>query len=309
MFAPGAGRSKSDMPASLINKDETVPEVEQLVASAPEPALENAIAWSDGLVAHVRELLKHRELLWLITQREIKVRYKQSVLGVLWAILQPFSLMVVFTVFLSWFARMPSDGIPYPLFSYAALLPWTFFSTSLSYAIPSLITNSHIITKIYFPREIVPLAPVMAAFLDFLIASAIFVGMLVYYRIEPTWNVFYVAPLLAIQLAFTIGVCLFLSAFTVLYRDVRHVLPLMIQIWMFVTPILYPVSIVPARWRVWYFALNPMAVIIDGYRRAVVQGAPPDLRYLALAAIVSGLLVWAGYKYFKHLERQFADIV
>jgi lipopolysaccharide transport system permease protein len=272
-------------------------------------SLEMTIEWSDSLLAHLRELLRHRELLWLITQREIKVRYKQSVLGVLWAILQPFSLMIVFTVFFSWFARMESDGIPYPLFSYAALLPWTFFSSSLSSAIPSLIANSHIITKIYFPREIVPLASVMAAFLDFIIASGIFLLMMIYYQVAPTWNVLYVLPLIIIQIAFTTGICLFLSAFTVLYRDVRHMLPLVIQIWMFVTPILYPVSIVPARWRVWYLALNPMAVIIDGYRRAVVQGSPPQLSYLALAAVVSGLLVWLGYKYFKHLERQFADIV
>src|SRR5574341_595590 len=175
------------MQVSLINKEEAPREVEEFAAPAPGPSLENTIEWSDSLIAHARELLKHRELLWLITQREIKVRYKQSALGVLWAILQPFSLMVIFTVFFSWFARMASDGIPYPLFSYAALLPWIFFSTSLSFAVPSLIANSHIITKIYFPREIVPLASVLAAFLDFVIAALIFVGMLIVYRVAPTW--------------------------------------------------------------------------------------------------------------------------
>ncbi len=284
------------------------------IASAPaptkiEPALENTIEWSDNLLAHIRELVKHRELLWLVTQREIKVRYKQSSLGILWAILQPLSLMVVLTVFYSWFVRMPSDNLPYPLFSYAALLPWTFFSTSLTFAIPSLIQNSHIITKIYFPREIIPLASVLTAFLDFLVASVIFVGMLIAYRVAPTWNLLYVIPLLAIQMAFTVGVCLLLSAFTVLYRDVRHTLPLVIQIWMFVTPILYSASVVPERLRGWYFSLNPMAAIIDGYRRAIVQGTQPQMRYLGLAAVVSIVLVWAGYKYFKHLEREFADIV
>ncbi|MEK7829547.1 MAG: rhomboid family intramembrane serine protease, partial [Acidobacteriota bacterium] len=203
----------------------------------PEPVLENTIEWSDSLFGHARELWRHRELLWLLTQREIKVRYKQSVLGVAWAVLQPLSLMAVFTVFFSWFARIESDGIPYPLFSYAALLPWTFFSTSLSFAIPSLIANSHIITKIYFPREVIPLAAVMAAFLDFLIASAVFVLLIVVYRIPPSWNLLYVLPIVAIQVLFTVGVSLLLSAFTVLYRDVRHTLPLLIQIWMFVTPI------------------------------------------------------------------------
>lgn len=286
----------------------TEPETEQVRVNLTPP-LESTIEWSDSLSAHARELIKYRELLWLVTQREIKVRYKQSALGVLWAVLQPFSLMVVFTVFFSLFARMPSDGIPYPLFSYAALLPWTFFSNSLSFAIPSLITNSHIITKIYFPREIIPLATVLAAFLDFMIAALIFAGLLVFYRVAPTWNIFYVIPLVIIQLAFTSGVCLLLSAFTVLYRDVRHTMPLIIQIWMFVTPILYPVSVVPARWRSWYLTLNPMAVIIDGYRRTLVQGLPPEWRYLGVAAVVSAALLWAGYKYFKRLERDFADLV
>ncbi len=274
-----------------------------------ERALENFIEWSDSLTGHARELWRHRELLWLLTLREIKVRYKQSVLGVAWAVLQPLSLMVVFTVFFSWFARIESDGIPYPLFSYAALLPWMFFSTSLSSSIPSLIANSHIITKIYFPREVIPLAAVLAAFLDFLIAAAAFVLLLIVYRVPPTWNLLYLIPIVAIQILFTVGVSLLLSAFTVLYRDVRHTLPLVIQIWMFVTPILYPASVVPQRWRAWYFSLNPMAAIIDGYRRTILQQQSPQLSYLLLAASVSCLLVWLGYKYFKHLEREFADIV
>jgi lipopolysaccharide transport system permease protein len=296
------------MSTILTDKKEEISTTPLLVIS-PEPPLENTIEWSDSLLAHARELMRHRELLWLITQREIKVRYKQSLLGVIWAILQPLSLMIVFSVFFSLFARMPSDGIPYPIFSYAALLPWTFFSTSLSFAVPSLVTNSHIITKIYFPREIVPLASVLAAFLDFIIASGIFAVMLAYYHISPTWNILYVVPLLAIQLTFTAGICLFLSAFTVLYRDVRHMLPLLIQLWMFVTPILYPVSVVPQSWQGWYMILNPMAVIIEGYRRAIIQGVPPRLDYLGLAVVIACLLVWAGYKYFKYLEREFADIV
>ena len=281
----------------------------ELSSISPEPVLENHIEWSDSLAGHARELWRHRELLWLLTQREIKVRYKQSVLGVAWAVLQPLSLMVVFTVFFSWFARIESDGIPYPLFSYAALLPWTFFSTALSFAIPSLIANSHIITKIYFPREVIPLAAVLAALLDFLIAAAAFVLLMIAYRVPPSWTLLYVLPILAIQVLFTVGVSLLLSAFTVLYRDVRHTLPLVIQIWMFVTPILYPASVVPQRWRVWYFSLNPMAAIIYGYRRAILQQQSPQLNYLLLAATVSCLLVWLGYKYFKYLEREFADIV
>ena len=149
----------------------------------------------------------------------------------------------------------------------------------------------------------------MAALLDFLIASAAFVLLLTAYRVPPSWNLLYVAPIVLIQVLFTVGISLLLSAFTVLYRDVRHTLPLVIQIWMFVTPILYPASVVPERWRAWYFSLNPMASIIDGYRRAILQRQSPQLSYLLLAAAVSCLLVWAGYKYFKHLEREFADIV
>ena len=149
---------------------------------APKLMLENVIEWNDSLWSHLKELVKHSELLYLITQREIKVRYKQSALGVLWAVLQPFSMMLVFSLFFGRFQKMPSDGIPYPLFSYSALLPWTFFATSLAFAIPSLIQNSQLITKIYFPREIIPLASVFAAFVDFLIASLIFVGMMAWYR-------------------------------------------------------------------------------------------------------------------------------
>src|SRR5437870_7619636 len=168
------------MSVALVNKEKVRQESTRLDAETEGPELQNTIEWSDSLLAHLRALWHRRELLYLITQREIKVRYKQTALGTVWAILQPFSLMVVFTVFFSYFAKMQSDGIPYPLFSYAALLPWTFFATALSFAIPSLINNSHIITKIYFPREIVPLASVMAAFADFLVAGLIFGGFLVF---------------------------------------------------------------------------------------------------------------------------------
>jgi lipopolysaccharide transport system permease protein len=193
------------MSAPAVNQ-EKAKEGARLESGAPAPALPNTIEWSDSLLAHLRELARHGELLYLVTQREIKVRYKQTLLGALWAVLQPLSLMLVFTVFISYFARMPSDGIPYPIFSYAALLPWTFFATALSFAIPSLITNSYIITKIYFPREIVPLSAVLAALVDFAVASVIFVGLLAYYRVTPTWNALYVVPLLMIQLIFTTGV-------------------------------------------------------------------------------------------------------
>jgi lipopolysaccharide transport system permease protein len=274
-----------------------------------EPRLRNTIEWSDSLLAQLRELLHRRELLWLVTQREIKVRYKQTVLGVLWAIVQPLSLMLVFTLFFSLLAGLPTDGPPYPLFAYAALLPWTFFATALSFAVPSLITNSHIITKIYFPREIIPLASVLAALVDFAVASLVLFGLLAVYRVPPTWSLLYLAPLIAIQVTFTVGLSLLLSAVTVLYRDVRFTVPLLLQLWMFLTPILYPLSIVPESFRTLYLIANPLAAIVEGYRRALLHGRPPDPLPLASATLVSLLLLWLGYRYFKQVERRFADII
>lgn len=278
-------------------------------AGQDEPVLANTIEWSDSLLSHARELWNHRELLLLVTQREIKVRYQQTALGVAWAVLQPLSLMIVFSIFFSLFANIPSEGLPVPLFYYSGLLPWTFFATALSFAIPSLIANSHIITKIYFPREVIPLANVLAAFVDFIVATLVFVGLLAWYHVTPTWNMLWFIPLLLIHLIFTIGVCLGASAFTVLYRDVRFTVPLIIQIWMFASPILYSTERIRGTTRMWYMTLNPIASIIDGYRRCILHGQPPEFRYVACAAAVSLVALWLGYKFFKHLERQFADIV
>jgi lipopolysaccharide transport system permease protein len=305
------------MSAGLATKETLESPHSPAGAQAEEPGagheLANTIEWGDSLLAHCRELMRHLELLQLVTLRELKVRYKQTTLGALWAVLQPFSLMVVFALFFSHFAGMRGDtGMPYAVFSYTGLLAWTFFSTALSFAVPSLISNAQIITKIYFPREIIPLSSVFAALFDFLVASGIYVGLLAFYKIAPTWNVLYVLPLLLIQIVFTMGICLLLSAFTVLYRDFRFAMPLIIQIWMFATPILYSASSIRQKGEGFYtayMALNPMAVVIDGYRRAVVQGQPPEFKFMGVAAAIAVFLLWAGYKYFKHLERQFADIV
>ncbi len=300
------------MSATLLDKEKekSLPVLPQAGLGEPAPVLPNAIQWSHSLLAHARELWHHRELLLLVTQREIKVRYKQTALGAAWAVLQPLSLMMVFSFFFSLFAKMETGGVPVPLFYYTGLLPWTFFATSLSFAIPSLITNSNIITKIYFPREIIPLASILAAFIDFLVASLIYIFMLIWFRVPPSWNWLWVVPLLLVQLVFTAGVCLGASAFTVLYRDVRFTLPLLIQIWFFATPVLYSVAAVKnERLLFWYMALNPMASIISGYNRVVLHGQPPEMRYVAIAAAVSVILLWVGYKYFKYLEREFADIV
>lgn len=255
-----------------------------------------------------RELAAYRELLWTLTLREIRVRYKQAVLGIAWAILQPLSLMVVFTVFFSLFLRIPSDGVPYPLFAFVALLPWSFFNTALTSAIPSLTNNASLVTKVYFPREILPLASILAAAVDFAVAALAFVGLLWYYRVAVTVNLLFVPAVVALQVALTLGVALFFSALNVRYRDVRHALPLLIQLWMFVTPVIYPVSVVPERYRLLYLA-NPMAGIIDSYRKIVIHGAPPDWSALGLGASVSAVLVVFSWRYFQRAEQTFADII
>jgi lipopolysaccharide transport system permease protein len=259
--------------------------------------------------AALAELWVHRELLYNMVSREIRIRYKQTLLGVLWSILQPLLLMIVFVLVFSLLARMPSDGAPYPIFAYVGLLPWTFFANSLSFAIPSLSNNENLIKKVYFPREIFPLAAVMAAAMDFLVACTIFGGMLVFYKIHLTANVLFVFPLLIIQLMFTIGVSLVFSSINAFYRDVKYALPLGIQLWMFATPVIYSASMVPQRIKPWYMALNPMAAIVDGYRRALIQGMEPRADYIALAFAVSLLLLALGYTFFKRCEQSFADVL
>jgi len=262
------------------------------------------------MVESLRNLFKYRELLFVLTQREIQIRYKQSVLGIAWAIIQPLALMLMFTLVFSALLKIPSDGIPYPLFAYSALLPWTFFSNSLNRAIPSLETNAQLIKKVYFPRELFPVASVLAAGFDFLVSAAIFVGLMVYYRADVQFTVYllYVVPILMIQIVFTLGICLFASAVNVYYRDVKHALPLLIQVWMYASPIIYPVSQVPERLQTIYF-LNPMAGIIHSYRSVLVKGVAPTDYYLAIAAAGSVVLFLVCYFYFKRIEMEFADVV
>jgi lipopolysaccharide transport system permease protein len=266
--------------------------------------LENASSPVSGW----RELVARRELLWTLTLREIRVRYTQAALGIAWAVLQPLSLMVVFTVFFSFFLRIPSDGVPYPLFAYVALLPWSFFATALSSAIPSLTNNASLVTKVYFPREVLPLASILAATVDFAVAAVAFLGLLCYYRVGVTSNLLFVPAIFALQLTLTLGVALLFSALNVRYRDVRHALPLVIQIWMFVTPIIYPVSVVPERFRFLYLA-NPMAGIVDSYRKTVLHGVPPDWSALGVGACVAVFLVVFAWRYFRRAARTFADII
>ena len=257
---------------------------------------------------HLVTLYQYRDLLWLWTAREIRVRYKQSLLGVAWAIVQPLTLTVVFTLVFSQVVRIDTGGIPYPLFAFSALVPWTFFATSLSFGISSLVNNLNLVTKIYFPREVLPLASVGAALLDFAVAFFIFGGMLAVYRIWPGPLALWVVALLLIQTILTIGIVLTGSALIVFFRDVRFLVPLLTQLWMYATPIIYPVDLVPERLRPYYF-INPMAGIIDSYRRVLVIGQAPRMPALLTAAAVSCLVCLIGYVLFKRLEPLFADLI
>lgn len=257
---------------------------------------------------HVRLLFGYRYLLWMWTLREVRVRYKQSILGGAWAVLQPLSLAIIFTVVFSLFAHMPTEGVPYPLFAYTALLPWTFLATSISFAIPSLVNNMGLVTKARFPREILPVAVVIAAFVDFAIASTVFVLMMIVYRRPLHWTAIWVPILILVQVVLILGISLLGSAINVFFRDIRFIVPLGVQLWLYATPVIYPVSIVPPRLQVLYM-LNPMAGLITSYRRAVLYGLHPVLRDLGLAVVVTVALCVIAYSFFKRVERRFADII
>ena len=257
---------------------------------------------------YLTTLREYRDLLWLWTAREVRVRYKQSLLGVAWAILQPLVLTIVFTFVFSLLVRIDTEGVPYPIFAYAAMVPWTFFSTSLSFGIPSLVNNLNLVTRIYFPREVLPLANIGAALLDFAVALLIYAVMLAVYRVWPGVHALWLIPLLAVQIALTIGVTLLGSATIVFFRDVRFVIPLLTQVWMYATPIIYPAELVPEYLRPFYF-LNPMAGIIDGYRRALVMGQAPQMSVLLPATLISLLILVLGYALFKRVEPLFADLI
>jgi ABC-type polysaccharide/polyol phosphate export permease len=254
------------------------------------------------------ELGRFRDLLWLWTQREVRVRYKQSLLGIAWAVLQPLALMAIFTLVFSRLLRVDTGDIPYPVFSYVALVPWTFFATSLAFGVASLVNNMNLVTKIYFPREILPLASVGAAFVDFLISAVLLAGLMLIYGVRPGWTALWVVPLLALQIALTIAVVLLGSALLVFFRDVRFVVPLLTQVWMYATPVVYPIELVPEQFQALYF-LNPMAGIVDGYRRVLLEGQLPRLDALALGAAVSLTLLVIGYLFFRRSEPVFADLI
>lgn len=260
------------------------------------------------MFSHFKELFKFRELLIALTKREILVRYKQTILGGAWAIIQPFSLMIIFTLIFDVFLKINSDQIPYPIFAYSALLPWTFFSTSLSFGALSVVNNNNLVTKVSFPREVLPFASLGAAILDFLIATLIFIALILYYQTPLTINLLFSIPIFLILIIFTAALILTTSAINVLWRDIKFVIPLLLQIWMFATPVIYPLSQVPKNLRGIY-NLNPMAPIIDNFRTVTVLGKPPNWSELLLTAIIAIALFISSYIFFKRKERIFADII
>ena len=255
----------------------------------------------------LEELLHYRDLLYFLVRRDLTVRYKQTVLGVIWAILQPFMTMVVFSVFLGRLAGVPSDGIPYPVFAYLGLLPWTYFSSAIARASASLVGNAGLLGKVYFPRVLIPFAAVLSALVDFVIASAVLGVIMLWYGIAPAASTFIVLPLVALTAVLALGVGMSLAAINVRYRDVQHATPFLIQMWMFMTPVVYPNSIVPERYRFW-FELNPMAGTIAAYRAAVL-GMPIDWGSLGMAAVMGVVLLVVGVWQFRRMDRFFADIV
>lgn len=260
------------------------------------------------MIKHFAQLVEFRELLWALTNREIKVRYKQTILGTAWAVIQPLSLMIMFTLIFGFFLKINSNGLPYPLFYYSALLPWTFFATSLTFGSLAIINNGNLITKIYFPRETLPFASLIAAFFDFLVASIIFVLMLLMYKVPLTLNFVYVVPIIFLEVIFISGAVLFTSALNVMWRDIKFVIPLLVQLWIFVTPVIYPISKVPQNLKL-YYLLNPMAPIVDNFRKVTVEGQTPDWGELGLAAIISLIVFLLSYIFFKSREKVFADII
>ncbi len=278
--------------------------------ASPSPAEEVTIlrpsrGWMD---LNLREVWRYRELIYFLTWRDIKVRYKQTFLGAAWAIIQPFFTMVVFTLFFGRLANVPSDNVPYPIFSYAALLPWQLFSKALSQAGRSLVASRNMITKVYFPRLIIPLATLFGGLVDFFIAFLVLLGMMAYYHVSISARIWTLIPFLLLALVTALGVGLWLSALNVLYRDVGYTLPFLTQFWMFITPIAYSSTLVPPKWRLVY-ALNPMAGVVDGFRWALLGTPTGPGPALWVSTAVAMLVLISGLYFFRRMERQFADRV
>ena len=260
------------------------------------------------LLPQMKDVWAYRELLYFLVWRDLKVRYKQTVLGVLWAVIQPFFLMVIFSIFFGKLAKIPSEGIPYPIFAYAALLPWTYFAQSLNACSESLVGNSHLITKVYFPRLIIPISSVLSGLVNFAISFSILLAMMFYYHIIPTLSVLLLPFLIVMAMATALGAGLWLSALNVQYRDIRYAISFLVQFWFFATPVVYPSSLVPDSWRFLY-SLNPMVGVVEGFRGALLAKGQIIGPMFAVSIIVIVFLLISGIFYFRRMEKGFADVV
>jgi lipopolysaccharide transport system permease protein len=260
------------------------------------------------VLPQLRDVWAYRELLYFLVWRDLKVRYKQTVLGALWAIIKPFSMMVIFSIFFGKLAKIPSEGIPYPIFTYAALLPWSYFAQSLSACSNSLVGNSHLITKVYFPRLIIPISSLMSGLVDFAISFSILLAMMVYYQIIPTLLALLLPLLILMAMATALGAGLWLSALNVQYRDIRFALSFLVQFWFFATPVVYPSSLVPNKWRLIY-ALNPMVGVVECFRRTLLGKGQIMSPMCILSIVIAVLLLVTGIFYFRRMEKGFADVI
>ena len=273
----------------------------------PEKPVVTIEARASWVSLDLKDLWAYRELLYFLMWRDVKVRYKQTALGAAWAVIQPLVTMIIFTYFFGKLAKMPTEGAPYPIFVYAALLLWTFFSNGVTSAANSLIGNSNLITKVYFPRLIIPSAAVGAGLLDFAIAAVLLVGLLVYYGFSVTWAYLMIAPLILLTTLFALGVGIWFSALNVRYRDVRYALPFLIQVWFFLTPIIYPSSLVPEELR-WLFSLNPLVGIVESFRASLFGRQLPWLALAYSGGVALIMLVYSSYA-FRRMERSFAELI
>jgi len=273
--------------------------------SVPAVVVKPSRGWS-GI--RLRELFQYRELLYFLTWRDIKVRYKQTLLGATWAVLQPFLTMIIFTIFFGKIAGISSDGAPYPIFSYAGLLPWTYFANAVSLSSSSLVASSNMIRKVYFPRMLVPIGATLAGLVDYLIAMSILAAMMLYYHITPGLQILLLPLPIIMSFITAAGVGLWLSALNVQFRDVKYVVPFLIQAWLFLTPVIYPTSIVPEAYR-WLLRLNPMTGVVEFHRAIILQTRAVDWAAMLVSLGVCLAVFAAGAVYFRRMERSFADVI
>jgi lipopolysaccharide transport system permease protein len=255
-----------------------------------------------------RNIWAYRELLYFLAWRDLKVRYHQTILGITWAVIKPCSLMIVFSIFFGWFGRIPSDGLPYPIFALSALLPWQLFAQTLSATSHSLVSNQHLITKVYFPRLIIPISSTAIGLIDFMIALLILVGMMVYYGIPLIPQILTIPLFTLLSMITALGVGLWASALNIRFRDIGHAIPFMTQLWFFATPVAYPSSILPESWQTWY-GMNPMASAVEGFRWALFGSGEGFMNMLAISMLISTTVCLSGFYVFRRTEQTFADVV